>query len=340
MVNNRIELINQRKPIRIIKAGEIKQFYSMPRAIDAMGRAFTSLSSGEGYVPMRFVSKLPGNELILLFKPAFVEKERKVTIKFLTQRETGPIPGIPTIQGIVLVIDSVTGEILSIMDGEYLTALRTGAASGLATRCFARQDAQVMALFGCGSQARTQLEAVICEREIKKVLVFEPNEELGRQFISAMEKKFNLEMVYTVDTKQLKEADIICTATNSNQPLFSRAEIKKGVHINAIGSFQPHMQELDPRLILDAKVFVDHAEACLKESGDLIKPILEGIITENHIAGEIGDFLLNRITGRETKNQITLFKSVGVAIQDYAVATDVYNESLKQGYGLEINLFD
>ena len=147
-------------------------------------------------------------------------------------------------------------------------------------------------------------------------------------------------MVYTSDTKQLEEADIICTATNSNHPLFSRAEVKEGVHINAIGSFQPHMQELDPMLVRDAKVFVDHAGPCLKESGDLIKPISEGIFTENHISGQIGDFLLKRITGRESQDQITLFKSVGVAIQDYAVATDVYNESLKQGFGLEINLFD
>jgi ornithine cyclodeaminase/alanine dehydrogenase-like protein (mu-crystallin family) len=226
------------------------------------------------------------------------------------------------------------------MDGEYLTALRTGAASGLATRCFARSNAQIMALFGCGSQGRTQLDAVICEREIKKVLVFEPNEELGRQFISEMEKKHHLEMVYTSDTKQLKEADIICTATNSHKPLFNTAEVKVGVHINAIGSFQPHMQELDPWLIRDSRVFVDHAGPCLKESGDFIKPISAGIISEKHIAGEIGDFLLNRIAGRESKEQITLFKSVGVAIQDYAVATDVYNDSLKQGFGLEINLFD
>ncbi|MDZ7778158.1 MAG: hypothetical protein U5L09_22325 [Bacteroidales bacterium] len=167
------ELLNQRKPIRIIKAGEIKQFYSMSKAINAMDRAFSSLSAGESYVPMRFVSKLPANELLMLFKPAFVDKDQRVTIKFLTQRTSGFIPGIPTIQGIVLVIDSKTGEILAIMDGEYLTALRTGAASGLATRCFARKDAQILALFGCGSQGRTQLEAVVCERDIKKVLVFD-----------------------------------------------------------------------------------------------------------------------------------------------------------------------
>jgi ornithine cyclodeaminase/alanine dehydrogenase-like protein (mu-crystallin family) len=334
------EILNQRKPIRIIKAGEIKQHYPMSKAIDAMSLAFSSLSAGESYVPTRFVSKLPTNELLMLFKPAYVDKDKRVTIKLLTQRETGFIQGIPTIQGIVLVIDSTTGEILAIMDGEYLTALRTGAASGLATRCFARKDALTLALFGCGSQGRTQLEAVVCERNIKKILVFDSNKVLASQFINEMEKRFNLEMVYTSDTKQLKEADIICTATNSQKPLFWRENVKDGVHINAIGSFQPHMQELDPLLIRDARVFLDYKEPCLKESGDLIKPISEGIISENHIAGEIGDFLLDRIRGRELDDQITLFKSVGVAIQDYAVATDIYNCALGQGFGLDINLFE
>lgn len=333
-------MLNQRKPIRIIKAVEMKQFYSMSKAIDAMGRAFSSLSAGESYVPMRFTSQLPTNEMVMLFKPAFMDKDKRVAIKFLTQRESGTIPGIPTIQGIVLVIDSVTGEILAIMDGEYLTALRTGAASGLATRCFARKDARILALFGCGTQGRTQLEAVVCERDIKKVLVYDTNKEIAVQFITDLVKRFAVEMVYSSDIGQLKEADIICTATNSQQPLFRRENVKEGVHINAIGSFQPHMQELDPLLIKDARVFLDQSEPCLKESGDLIKPISEGMISENHIAGEIGDFLLNRITGRESENQITIFKSVGVAIQDYAVATDIYNFSLEQGFGFEINLFE
>lgn len=149
-----------RKPIRIIKAGEIKQHYSMQKAINAMHRAFSSLSSGESFAPLRYVSKLPSDEMLMLFKPAYVEKEKRVSVKFLTQKENSLIPGIPTIQGIVLLIDVETGEILSIMDGEYLTALRTGAASGLATRCFARKNSETIALFGCGAQGRTQLEEI------------------------------------------------------------------------------------------------------------------------------------------------------------------------------------
>jgi ornithine cyclodeaminase/alanine dehydrogenase len=329
-----------RKPIRIIKAGEIKQHYSMQQAIDAMAGAFSSLSSGESFVPQRFVSKLPTNEMLMLFKPAFVAKEKRVSVKFLTQRESGFMPGIPTIQGIVLVIDSGTGEILSILDGEYLTALRTGAASGLATRLFARKDAQTMALFGCGTQGRTQLEAVLCERNIKKVFVFDKFKESAIKLITEIQKKYQLEMIFAEDTSVLKEVDIICTATNSTAPLFKLEDVKAGVHINAIGSFQPHMQELDPYLIKAAKVFVDQLEPCLKESGDLIKPLQDGIIEENHILGEIGDFILNKIKGRELDDELTIFKSVGVAIQDFAVASDIYNHAIQADFGLEINLFE
>ncbi len=311
----------------------------MPEAIDAMERAFSSLSAGESFVPLRFVSKLPTNKLLMLFKPAFVEKDQRVTVKFLTQREDCFVPGVPTIQGIVLVIDSVSGEILSMMDGEYLTALRTGAASGLATRCFAPKEAEVMALFGCGTQGRTQLEAVLCERDIKKVLVFDKFKNAADRLIQDLQKRFQIEMVYAEDTSVLREADIICTATYSTTPLFLKEELKKGVHINAIGSFQPHMQELDPCLMRDAKVFVDHADSCMKESGDFIKAMAEGIISDNSIAGEIGQFCLNQIPGRESGDEITVFKSVGVAIEDFAVATDIYNASLTKPFGQEINLF-
>jgi ornithine cyclodeaminase/alanine dehydrogenase len=274
----------------------------------------------------------------MLYKPAFVEKDRKVTVKFITQRERTQIPGIPAIQGVVIVIDSVTGEIQSVMDGNYVTALRTGAASGLATRLLARKDACIMALFGCGAQGKTQIEAVLCERPVSKILIFEKNRDRAYQFIEELQGGTAAEMIYCEDTSALLEADIICTATNATAPLFKREDVKKGAHLNAIGSFQPHMQELDPRLIKDARVFLDQREACIKESGDLIKPIQEGIISENHIAGEIGDILLKRIAGRESDDQITIFKSVGVAIQDYVVATDIYNFSLEQGFGIDINL--
>jgi len=324
--------------MRIIKAEEIRHYYSMKQAIDAMVRAFSALSSGECHVPMRVVTRLPDSELLMLYKPASVEKDKRIAVKFLTQRERNTITDKPAIQGVVMVMDSVTGEIISIMDGAYITALRTGAASGLATRLLAAGNAHTLALFGCGAQGKTQVEAVMCERDIKKILVFDIDSSRASRFIDEMKGKLHTEMIFCTDTSMLGEADVICTATGATAPLFKRGDVKKGVHINAIGSFQPHMQELDPRLVREARVFVDQREQCLKESGDLIKPILEGVITEGHIAGEIGDLLLNRIAGRESEDQITIFKSVGVAIQDYAVATDIYNYSLEQGFGHEIKL--
>lgn len=324
--------------MRIIKAGEIQKHYSMKQAIDAMQRAFCSLSSKECFIPMRSVTSLPAGDLLMLYKPAFVEKDKKVTVKFITQRERTVIPGIPAIQGIVMVIDSVTGELKSVMDGNYVTALRTGAASGLATRLLAGEDARTMALFGCGAQGKTQIEAVLCERPVSKILIFEKSKDRANQFIGELQGELSAEMVYCETTSALNEADIICTATNATGPLFKREDVRKGAHINAIGSFQPHMQELDPWLIKHARVFVDQIEPCLKESGDLIKPIQQGIISEDHIAGEIGELLLNRIAGRESDDQITVFKSVGVAIQDYVVATDIYNYWLEQGFGIEITL--
>lgn len=326
--------------MRIIRAGEIRRNYSIKQAIDAMERAFSSLSSNECHIPMRVVSRLPADDLLMLYKPAYVEKDRKVTVKFITQRERTVIPGIPAIQGIVMVIDSVTGEIISVIDGNYITALRTGAASGLATRLFARKQASTMALFGCGAQGKTQVEAVLCERPVSKILVFEKNRGLAYRFIDELHGETSAEIVYCEDTSALKEADIICTATNATAPLFKREDVREGAHINAIGSFQPHMQELDPLLIRDARVFLDSREPCLKESGDLIKPIREGIFNEGHIAGEIGDCLLKRIKGREAADQITIFKSVGVAIQDYVVATDIYSLSMEKGFGIETNLSD
>jgi ornithine cyclodeaminase/alanine dehydrogenase-like protein (mu-crystallin family) len=329
-----------RKPIRLITAGEIKKYYSMKQAIDSMERAFSLMSSGESFVPLRFVTKLPSNEMMMLFKPAYVEKEKRISVKFLTQRGNSKITDIPNIQGIVLLMDADTGEILSLMDGEYITAMRTGAASGLATRLFARKDANILALFGCGAQGRTQIEAVACERDIKKVLVFDKNKNTAERFIQEMQEKYSIEMVCTSDTSHLNDADIICTATNSTEPLFKKEVLKKGVHINAIGSFQPNMQELDPYILRDAKVYVDQITSCLSESGDFIKPIEEGIILKSHIVGEIGDFCLNKIKGRESENEITVFKSVGIAIQDFTVATDIYNSSLKNSFGHDINLFE
>ena len=332
--------MHSRPPVKLIKSSEIRQNFSMAEAIDAMAEAFASLSSGESFVPQRHVTSHGTPPITLLLKPAFVESKKKVSIKILTQKTRGAMKEIPAIIGIVMLMDTLTGEVLSIMDGEYLTALRTGAASGLATKYFARAEADTLAVFGCGAQGRTQLEAVAAVRNISKVWVFDNNRKVTDPFISEMKIKVDADIKIAKNLDVLQSCDIICTATNSGTPLFLKKHLKKGVHINAIGSYKPMMQELDPAILLDAAIYVDQMEPCLAESGDLIKPINSGLFTADHLMGEIGNFILGKINGRCSGYETTVFKSVGVAIQDFAVANKIYEKSLTDTFGQEIRLFD
>jgi alanine dehydrogenase len=329
-----------RKAITLIKSSEIKQYFTMPEAIDAMAEAFEKLASGGSYVPQRYVTTLAGGSLTMLLKPVSVDLLNRAAVKVLTQKEMGAVHGIPAIVGIVLLFDTKTGEIISMMDGEYLTALRTGAASGLATKYFAKKDAGTVAVFGCGAQGRTQLQAVDAVRNISKVWVFDQNREAADLFISEMKTKVAAEIHIAESNDVLRECDIICTATNAQSPLFSYENLKEGVHINAIGSYKPNMQELDPEILKVAKIFVDQKEPCITESGDFIKPMEAGLFSAEHIQGEIGEFALGQIPGRTADDEITVFKSVGVAIQDFVVAHRIYEKSLVESFGQKINLFD
>lgn len=329
-----------RKPIVLIKSSEIQKHFLMPEAIHAMEEAFSSLSSGKSVVPLRYVTSMAGGALNLMLKPAAVDSLNRAAIKILSQKEIGAIRGIPAIIGVVLVLDTETGEILSIMDGEYLTALRTGAASGLATKYFARKNADKVAVFGCGAQGKTQLEAVAAVRNIKKAWVFDKYKLTAESFVSEMQVKLDIDIQTADSANVLKDCDVICTATNAEAPLFFKEDLKEGVHINAIGSYKPNMQELDPYILKNAKIFVDQKEACLAESGDLIKPINAGLFAENHIYGDIGEFTLGKIEGRTSEKEITVFKSVGVAIQDFVVANRIYEKAIKFGFGQAINLFE
>jgi len=330
----------KRQPIRLIKRSEMAKFFTMTEAIDSMADAFAWLSSGDCYVPKRYITSIRDESLTLLFKPAFVNNHSKSSIKILTQKRSNSIPGIPTILGIVLLIDNVTGEILSIMDGEYITALRTGAASGLATKHLSRKDSRSLAIFGCGGQGRTQLMAVVAVREIEKIWVFDKSREQGEMFIEEMVPGINAEIEFTNDLDVLKEVDIICTATNSEKPLFSKSHLKAGTHINAIGSFQPNMQEIDPEIIKSSRIYLDDNDACLNESGDFVKAFKDISTLDENLIGEIGEYLLKRIDGRNSSDEITLFKSVGNAIQDFVVADRIFNKSLTVKFGQEIRLYE
>ena len=222
------------------------------------------------------------------------------------------------------------------MDGTSLTALRTGAASGVATDLLARKDAQTVAILGAGAQGRAQLEAVCAVRSIQKALVYDTVLDRATSFASEMSRRLSL-AVEAADTpaKALHRADVISTATSSSSPIFDDADIGLGVHINAVGAFTPQMQEIPSDTVLRARVVVDHRETSLAEAGDLLIPIHQGLMSEAHIYGELGEIAAGLKPARTSPRDITLFESVGVAVQDVAVACMALEVARQQGLGTE-----
>jgi ornithine cyclodeaminase/alanine dehydrogenase-like protein (mu-crystallin family) len=308
----------------------------MHESIDVMSDAFSQLSNGTLQMPVRMVSDF--DDLSLLYKPAASKREGIIAVKLLTQTGSNRNRSLPIIQGIIVLADYVDGRFLALMDGASITALRTGAASGLATKWLSNKEAKVAAIFGAGVQGRTQLSAICAVRNIQKAYVFDPNKEAADAFIDEMQPQCSAKLVLGSSNQVLKEVDVICTATDSAKPLFELTDLKQGVHINAIGSFKPTMNEISPEVIAQALVYVDHAESALKESGDLINPLQSGAISQSHIVGEIGALINGQIPGRAHKDQNTLFKSVGVAVQDLAAAHAVYQKSTTNHLGQIIHL--
>jgi len=222
------------------------------------------------------------------------------------------------------------------MDGTWLTALRTGAVGGLAADLMAREDAHTVALFGAGVQARTQLEALRCVRDIREVRVVSSSGDSADRLVAELTGV----VAARVDDPDvaIAGADVIVAATNSSTPVFDGSRVEPGTHVTGVGSYTPEMREVDAALVTRARVIVDQREAVMEEAGDLIGPIREGIVSEDVMVGEIGDVVLGRVEGRTSRDEITFFKSVGNAVQDVAVAARVLSVADADGRGLVVEM--
>ncbi len=324
----------------ILNAEEVRSALRMSDAIEAMKAAFAQLSAGNAQFPLRSRLEIDAYEGVTLIMPAYLSETEDLAVKVVSVFPQNIAISEPTIYAAVLALDPVTGRPLALMEGGTLTAIRTGAASGAATDLLAREDAKVVGLFGSGVQARTQLEAVCTVRKIEQVLIFSLDQTGAEQFIDELAGvnpiPTDLRIVASPE-EAVEEADIICTATTSSVPVFSGKALKAGTHINAVGAFTPEMQEISSEAIQASRVYVDSREAALDEAGDLIIPINEGIITEEHIFGELGEVVLGKIEGRTSVDDITLFKSVGVAVQDAIAAARALEGAVERSLGTEIN---
>ncbi|NIO72371.1 MAG: hypothetical protein GTN71_25945 [Anaerolineae bacterium] len=328
--------------LRVLSQNDVRQAVSMAQAIEIVKGAFTQLSAGQAVVPIRTQLEVARHEGITLFMPAYLQESDDLGVKIVSVFPHNLEMGLPTIHALVAVVDAETGCPAAVMDGTYLTALRTGAASGAATDLLARTDTRVATVFGAGAQGRTQLEAVCQVRDIEKAWVYDINREAAEEYAKEMRERGGCIpgdiTVASSSAEAVREADVICTATTSSTPVFADADLKAGVHINAIGAFTPEMQEVPEETIKRARLVVDSREACWAEAGDLIIPRHKGLISESDIYAELGEIAAGMKRGRENDEEITFFKSVGNAVQDVSVARKVLEEASRLGLGLEVEL--
>ena len=325
--------------VLLLSRKDVESVLEMKDAIEAMKSAFSQLSDGSAVLPQRIV--ISTKKGLSLYMPAYLPRSESLAVKVVTVFKDNPKShNLPTTLGKVLLQDVNTGDVVCIMDGGYLTAMRTGAVSGCAIDYLAKDKAETVGLFGTGVQGMTQLWAACVARPtIKKCKVYDIRKDVSKEFALSMSKKLNIEVEIADSAEEtVKSADIILTATTSATPIFHGKWIKPGTHISGIGSHSPGTRELDGDTILKSKIICDQTNACLKEAGDLILPLNEGIIGKDHIYCELGDIISGKKPGRENDQEITLFKSVGLAIQDAATAKLVYETALKKKIGVNVEM--
>ena len=320
-----------------LNAEEVRASLSMPQAVEAMKRAFAQLATGEAEVPARAVLTVPPDRGDFLIMPAIMGGGKAVGTKLLTLLPCNPQAGRPLIHALMTLFDGETGKPIAIMDGGALTAIRTGAASGAATDFLARADSETVAVLGAGRQARTQLEAVFCVRSVKRVFVFSRTRTAVESFAAEMAEKLDVNIEPSATARDaLAQADIVCAATTSGTPVFGDEDLGPGTHLNAIGCYHPHRHEVPPETVSRAKVVVDQLEAAKEEAGDIVIAVEQGLLSWEDVHAELGQIAAGQKPGREAPNEVTFFKSVGLAIQDLAAALCALENAQSLGLATEL----
>ncbi|HEV8286611.1 MAG TPA: ornithine cyclodeaminase family protein [Chitinophagaceae bacterium] len=306
---------------------KIASLLPMDECILVMEKMFRSLSNGECLQPLRSIMRLPDKTGLLGMMPGYAESLGVMGIKVISVFHGNKDEGYPSHQGVVILFDAKHGQPLMIFDAEEITAIRTAAASAVATRLLSRENSELLAIIGSGEQAKRHIESILLVRKIKQINLWSRNEknaiELVKNISDAYRTPINIKK--TVQ-EAVGDADIICTVTSSPQPLVQGDWISKGTHINAVGSSTPAARELDTATILKSKLFTDCYESIFNEAGDFLIPKKEGSVSDSHVKGELGEVMKGIKKGRENDKEITIFKSLGIAAEDIFSAWHIYKK--------------
>jgi ornithine cyclodeaminase len=325
--------------VLIVSQPEVARLLPMPECIEAMAEALKAVARGEVVLPLRQVVPLPHHLGALASMPAYIESPRAMAVKVIAVFPGNRGTPFDSHQGAVLLFEGEHGSLRAILDATEVTAIRTAAVSGVAARLLAREDAADLAILGSGVQARTHLAAMLAVRHIRRVRVWSPNAENRDRFIEYESRRHNVRVEPAASAQSaVAGADLVCTTTSAREPVLRGKWISAGAHVNAVGSSVKTARELDTEAVRRCRLFVDRRESTLNEAGDFLIPKAEGAIGDDHIRGEIGEILLGTLRGRESEEEITLFKSLGLAVEDLAAAQLVYAKAVEQEVGTWVEL--
>ncbi len=323
----------------VVTQREVPALLPMKECVDLMAKVLGTPSRGDAGLPLRSMMWLPDRTGLLGLMPAYLGDPKVMGLKLVSVFPGNHGTPYDSHQGVVVLFEVEHGRLLAVIDATSITSIRTAAASGAATRLLAREDAGDLAILGSGVEARTHLEAMRAVRKLRRIRVWSRNPNNARAFAGHESGDRTPKIEAYEDPREAVEgADLICTTTASKDPVLQGAWIAEGAHINAVGACFPHARELDTDAVRRARLYVDRRESALNEAGDFLIPKKEGAIGDDHILGEVGDLLLGRVPGRRTPAEITLFKSLGIAVEDLAAAHHIYRAALARGGGTQLTM--
>jgi ornithine cyclodeaminase len=324
---------------RLLTEDHVRSLLPMADLIAAMEAAVARFSSGEVLQPMRTVLTVGPSRSFFGLMPAYIEQPARLGAKLVTVFNQNHERGLPSHLATIVLLDPDTGALIALMDGRYITEMRTAAVSAVSARHLASPGAATLAIIGSGVQARSHLEAYAEVRAIEDVRVWSPQKRNRERFVEEMSGRVAAR-IRAVDSAEdaVRNAEMIVLATSCATPVIESAWVSRGAHVVSVGACRPDQREMAPALVAEGRLFVDSKAAALVESGDVVMGIHEGLFDRGHIAGELGEVVLGRVDGRTGEEEVTIFKSLGMAVEDVVSADLVFRRAIETGAGTELTL--
>jgi alanine dehydrogenase len=323
----------------ILTETQVQALIDVDELITALERAHIQYSTGKTVMPVRLVVPLPQIDGRITAMPGFLNEDRALGMKVVTYFQNNPNQNLPSILATIMLFSTETGKMMAVMDGGYITAIRTACASAMATKVLSNPTASVLGVLGAGVQARAHIRALCRVRKLQTIKIYSPSGSSATKVKQELESEIGITIAVSNSVEEsVRGCDLIVTATTAKEPIVSARWLQPGVHINAIGSHRPDARELDGATLARSKVFVDSRQAIMAECGDVLLALAEKSVMPDHVQTEIGEVLAGTRPGRSKPDEVTLYKSVGIAIQDVATADLVYHKALEQNLGTNVAL--